>query len=81
MTQISKRLETAGWLLVAIWFLANVVSYIQIQLLRDAVLMAYYDIYWKLADVSYIIYGLVLMIIAQIILKGRDLKEEQELTI
>ena len=81
VTQISKRLETAGWLLVAIWFLGNVVSYIQIQLLRDAVLMAYYDIYWKLADVSYIIYGLVLMIIAQIILKGRDLKEEQELTI
>ncbi len=81
VTQISKRLETAGWLLVAIWFLGNVVGYIQIQLLRDAVLMAYYDIYWQLADVSYIVFGLVLMILSQIILKGKDLKDEQELTI
>jgi hypothetical protein len=29
----------------------------------------------------YIITGLALMIISQIILKGKDLKEEQELTI
>ena len=81
VTQIAKRLETAGWLLVAFWFLANVVGYIQIQILRKAVLMAYYDIYWQSASIFYIIFGLVLMILSQIILKGKDLKDEQELTI
>lgn len=81
VTQIAKQLETAGWLLVAFWFLANVVSYVQIMLIRDAVLMAYYDICWQFVSIYYIIFGLALMIVSQIILMGKDLKEEQELTI
>ena len=81
VTQIAKRLETAGWLLVAFWVFANVISYVHTQILQNAVEMAYYNIYWKSVSVNYIIYGLVLMIISQIILKGKDLKEEQELTI
>lgn len=81
VTQITKRLETAGWLLVAIWLVVNVTSYIQIQMLREQVLMAYYDIYWHPASGYIIVFGLVLMIISQIILKGKDLKDEQELTI
>ena len=81
VSQIAKRLETAGWLLVAFWFLANVVGYIQIQILRKAILMAYYDIYWQPASINFVIFGLVLMILSQIILKGKDLKDEQELTI
>ena len=81
VTQIAKRLETAGWLLVAFWLLANVVSYIQIQILRETVMMAYYHIPWESASIYYIVFGLVLMIISQIILMGKDLKDEQELTI
>ena len=81
VSQIAKRLETAGWLLVATWLVANVTSYIQIQLLREQVLMAYYDIYWEPVSSYYIVFGLVLMILSQIILKGKDLKDEQELTI
>jgi hypothetical protein len=81
VTQITKRLETAGWLLVGFWFLANIVGYIQIQILRETVRMAYYDIYWESASIYYIVFGLVLMILSQIILKGKDLKDEQELTI
>ena len=81
VTQIAKRLETAGWLLVAFWILANVVGYIQIQILRETVRMAYYNIYWESASIYYIVFGLVLMILSQIILKGKDLKDEQELTI
>ena len=81
VTQITKRLETAGWLLAGFWFLANIVGYIQIQILRETVRMAYYDIYWESASIYYIVFGLVLMIISQIILKGKDLKDEQELTI
>ena len=81
VSQIAKRLETAGWLLVAFWFLANVVGYIQIQILRKAILMAYYDIYWQPTSINFVIFGLVLMILSQIILKGKDLKDEQELTI
>ena len=81
VTQIAKRLETAGWLLVAFWILANVVGYIQIQILRETVMMAYYHIPWESASIYYIVFGLVLMIISQIILMGKDLKDEQELTI
>lgn len=54
---------------------------IQIQILRKAILMAYYDIYWQPASINFVIFGLVLMILSQIILKGKDLKDEQELTI
>ena len=43
--------------------------------------MAYYDIYWQPASINFVIFGLVLMILSQIILKGKDLKDEQELTI
>ena len=71
VTQIAKRLETAGWLLVAFWLLANVVAYIQIQILRETVMMAYYDICWESASIYYIVFGLVLMILSQIILKGK----------
>jgi hypothetical protein len=81
VSQIAKRLETAGWLLVATWLVVNVTSYIQIQLLREQVLMAYYDICWQPASINFVIFGLVLMILSQIILKGKDLKDEQELTI
>ena len=81
VSQIAKRLETSGWLLVAIWLVVNVTSYIQIQLLREQVLMAYYDICWQPASINFVIFGLVLMILSQIILKGKDLKDEQELTI
>ena len=81
VTQIAKRLETAGWLLVAFWLLANVVGYIQIQILRKTVMIAYYNIPWESASIYYIVFGLVLMILSQIILKGKDLKDEQELTI
>ena len=81
VTQIAKRLETAGWLLVAFWLLANVVGYIQILILRETVMMAYYHILWQFASIYYIVFGLVLMIISQIILMGKDLKDEQELTI
>ena len=81
VSQIAKRLETSGWLLVAIWLVVNVTSYIQIQMLREQVLMAYYDIYWQPTGINFVIFGLVLMILSQIILKGKDLKDEQELTI
>lgn len=79
--QIAKRLETAGWLLVAIWVVDIVTSYFQVKMLQGAVEMAYYDIIWQPASIYYILFGLVLMIISQIILKGKDLKDEQELTI
>jgi hypothetical protein len=44
-------------------------------------MIAYYNIPWESASIFYIVFGLVLMIISQIILKGKDLKDEQELTI
>ena len=81
VTQLSKRLERAGMLLVAIWAVSNVITWIVIWLLKRNVMLAYYDIPYIFVALTDVIFGLSLMIVSQIILMGKDLKEEQELTI
>ena len=81
VTQLSKRMENAGMLLVAIWAVSNIVTWIAIWMLRKDVLLAYYEIRYIFVGLTYVVFGLVLMIVSQIILMGKDLKEEQELTI
>ena len=43
--------------------------------------MAYYDIKWFTPNFICLIMGLAMMIVSQIILMGKELQEEQELTI
>lgn len=81
VSQIAKRLKTAGKLLVTIWLVVSAMNYFYVVILRETIMMAYYDIKYQTADILYIVFGLVLMILSQIILKGKDLKDEQELTI
>ena len=82
VTQIAKGLEKAGKLLVAIWIVGRIVGYIILSIMKKNLLLAGYDIDFPIVgDVTFIIMGLALMIVSQIILMGKDLKEEQELTI
>ena len=79
---IAKKLERAGFLLVIIQLLCYAGSVIMTHILRQTVHLAYYEIKAATFPTStFIIIGLALMVFSQIILMGKDLKEEQELTI
>ncbi|MBR5396050.1 MAG: DUF2975 domain-containing protein [Bacteroidaceae bacterium] len=81
VARIAKKLERAGFLLVAIWLWDYVRSFIATQILMQHVNMAYYDIKWFSANFTCLVIGLALMIVSQIILMGKELQEDQELTI
>ena len=81
VARIAKKLELAGILLVAFWVWQYIRSYIVTQILVQYVNMAYYDIKWFTPNFICLIMGLALMIVSQIILMGKELQEEQELTI
>ena len=82
VTQVSKYLEITGILLVILYLYQWITSYALTQYcINNIQLTDYYVVYKNDANSMYIITGLALMIISQIILMGKDLKEEQELTI
>lgn len=82
VTQVSRSMETAGVLLTGLYLfqsLSNII--IGDYLARHIVLAEYAVISKNDANIMYILTGLALMIISQIILMGKDLKDEQDLTI
>ena len=82
VTQIAKGLEKAGKLLVALWVVGRIVAYIILSIMKKNLLMAGYDIDFPIVgELSSVIFGLILMIVSQIILRGKELQDEQELTI
>ena len=82
VTQVSKYLETTGILLTVLYLFQWFSSYVFTQYCINHIqLTDYYIVYRNEANSMYILTGLALMIISQIILMGKDLKEEQDLTI
>ena len=82
VAQVSKYLETTGFLLTALYLFQWFSSYALTQYCINHIQLSdYYIVYKNEANSMYILTGLALMIISQIILMGKDLKEEQELTI
>ena len=82
VTQVSKYLETTGILLTVLYLYEWISSYILTKYLINNISLADYAIVYKNeCNSMYILTGLALMIISQIILLGKDLKEDQELTI
>lgn len=82
VTQVSKYLETTGILLTVLYLYEWISSYIMTQYIINNISLADYAIVYKNeCNNMYILTGLALMIISQIILLGKDLKEDQELTI
>ena len=82
VAQVARYIEMTGFLLTALYILQLIVSYILTQYLVRNIQLACYDIVFKNdCNSMYIITGLALMIISQIILMGKDLKDEQDLTI
>lgn len=80
--QISGYMETSGILMVAAYLLEVATGYFITTAVLSQIKIAYYDIYYvNETNSMLIITGLALMTISQVILMGKELKEEQELTI
>ena len=82
VSNVSKYLETTGILLSVIYIIEFISSYAEALFFMRNIKLAEYDVVFQNNTNSMlIITGLALMIISQIILMGKDLKDEQELTI
>ena len=82
VTKVSKYLEIMGFLLSFLYLFQYAVSYLYTQYMIDHIQLADHSIIFKNeCNSMYILTGLTLLIISQIILMGKDLKDEQELTI
>lgn len=82
VTKVSKYLETTGILLTVLYLFQFIGSYVIMQyFIREVRLAGYYIVFRNDCNSMYIITGLALMIISQIILMGKDLKDEHDLTI
>ena len=82
VTKVSRYMETAGVLLSVLYLYTLISSYITTQYFIHHIHIAdYYIVFKNECNGMYILTGLALMIISQIILMGKDLKDEQELTI
>ena len=82
VTKVSRYMETAGILLSVLYIYTLIASYITTQFfIQNLHIADYYIVFKNECNGMYILTGLALMIISQIILMGKDLKEEQELTI
>ncbi len=81
-SQVSRFIDIAGKLLVGLYLFQFIISFIyNIYCINHIHLAQYYVVYKNDANIMLILTGLGLMIISQIILMGKDLKEEQDLTI
>ena len=82
VTKVAKYLEITGILLSLLYLNALIVSYSITQyFIANIHLADHSNVFKNECNSMYLLTGLGLMIISQIILMGKDLKEEQELTI
>lgn len=82
VTQVSKNLEKIGIILCVIYLVQWLGSYIITQYIIYNIHLAYHSVVYKNeSNIMFLIMGLSLMVVSQIILMGKDLKEENDLTI
>lgn len=82
VSKVAKYLETTGILLSVLYLYTFAVSYISTQyFINNLHIAGYYIVFKNECNSMFIITGLALMIVSQIILMGKELREEQDLTI
>ncbi len=82
VTEVSHNMELVGKLLVAYYIYDFIVGFLMtLYYIENIHIANYYIVFHNDANIMYIFTGLALMIISQVILMGKELKEEQELTI
>lgn len=82
VTKVAKYLKITGILIAAIYIYQTIASWILYNFCMKNIHMADYNIeFYNDTNLMYIVMGPALIVISQIILMGKDLKDEQELTI
>ena len=82
VADIAKKIEILGIMLVGLYFADLITSYAIAQYNIHHVFMADYDIvFCNTSNIMYIISGLAFMVVSQVILMGKELKDEQDLTV
>ena len=80
--KVARLMEVAGGLICGMTLVNTTSSYISFRMLMEHIDSTYLDIYWDYGNnFIFITLGLTLMVFSQIILRGKELQEEQELTI
>ena len=80
--KVARLMEVAGGLICGMTLVNTISSYISFRMLMEHIDSTYLDIYWDYGNnFIFITLGLTLMVFSQIILRGKELQEEQELTI
>ena len=80
--KVSKSLEKSGIMLAVMYLYDLLCGYLLYSYFISNLHIAQYDIIFaSSANEMFLIMGLVLMILSQIILMGKEMKEDQELTI
>ena len=82
VSDVAKYLEKIGFLLSGIYVAQLIVGYTFIKYLQQQICLAnYYIVYENDVNIMYLLTGLALLVISQVILMSKELKEEQDLTI
>lgn len=82
VSRVARQLETTGLLIVGIDLLTRAFLCYATHNWLEQIQMAHYNIEGNYGgDVHILIIGAVLLVVSQVILKGKELKDEQELTI
>ncbi len=82
VSNVAKYIKKIGFLLAGIYLVQLIGGYSFVKYLQHKICLAkYYIVYENDVNIMYLLTGLALLIISQVILMGKDLKEEQDLTI
>lgn len=82
VTDVSQNLEKIGFMLSAIYLIKLITSYTITKYLINHIMMAgYYIVFKNECNIMFLLTGIALLIISQIILMGKDLKEDVDLTV
>lgn len=82
VSNVANYLKRIGFLLLAIYIVEWTAKYFCTEYLIEHVRMAHYDIvYHNDSNSMYLIMGLSLLIISEIVMMGKDLKDEHDLTV
>lgn len=80
--KVARQMEIVGGLICGMTLVNIISGYISFRMLMEQIDSTYLDIYWDYGNnFIFITLGLTLMVFSQIILRGKELQEEQELTI
>ena len=82
VADVSRNLEKIGFMLSAIYLIELITSYtITKYFINHIILAGHYIVFKNECNIMFLLTGIALLIISQIILMGKDLKEDVDLTV